>query len=328
MTDCDHHHDQKHGTRRLIIALAVISVFMVVEAIGGILSGSLALLADSVHMLTDALALSLAISAHWLSRRPADERRHFGYRRTQVLAAFVNGLFLSALLAWIFVEAVIRLRQPVQVDTQLMLSIAMIGLLANIVAYVVLHGAAKNDINIRGAMLHVISDLLGSVAAIIAALVIMSTGWTGIDPLLSMLVALLIARSAYKLLRETGHILLEGAPKNIDVAALIEGVREAAPAVTDVHDVQIWQLTPQHPRLTMHARVVDPAAAAVTLDRIKTYLEKTHGIRESTVQIEIGSDCPDSLSAAAPLRHAEEPDRVRPHAAEINRPGGPIFVGK
>lgn len=320
MTDCDnHHHDQGQGTRRLLVAFAVISVFMVVEAVGGIIAGSLALVADAVHMLTDAFALGLAVTAHWWSRRPADDRLHFGYTRTQVLAAFVNGLFLAALLGWIVYEAVVRMLNPIEVEWRPMLIIALIGLGANVVAFYALHGAPSRDnINIRGAMLHVVSDMLGSVAAVIAALVIMTTGWTRIDPILSLLVAALIGRSAVRLLRETSHILLEGAPQDIDVAALIEGVKGAAPNVVDVHDVYIWQLTPEHPRLTLHARIADAATATATLDRIKAFLEQKYGITETTVQIEVGTDCPDEAEALAPLtnlgearRHAHHP----PHAA-------------
>ena len=275
---------------------------MVVEAVGGILAGSLALVADAVHMLTDAFALGLAATAHWWSRRPADDRLHFGYTRTQVLAAFVNGLFLAALLGWIVYEAIHRLLNPIEVEWRPMLIIAIIGLGANAVAFYVLHGAPSRDINIRGAMLHVVSDMLGSVAAVIAALVIMATDWTRIDPILSLVVAALIGRSAIRLLRETSHILLEGAPPHIDVASLIEGVKGAAPNVVDVHDVYIWQLTPEHTRLTLHARIADAAAATATLDRIKSFLEQSYGITETTVQIEVGLDCPDEAEALEPLK--------------------------
>lgn len=331
MTHCDQHHDQGRGTQRLLVAFAVISVFMVVEAVGGILAGSLALVADAVHMLTDAFALGLAVSAQWWSRRPADDRLHFGYRRTQVLAAFVNGLFLSALLGWIVYEAVMRLLTPIEVEWQSMLIIALIGLGANAVAYLVLHGAPTRDINIRGAMLHVMSDMLGSVAAVIAALVIMTTGWTRIDPILSLLVAALIGRSALRLLRETSHILLEGAPRDIDVARLIEGVKQAAPNVVDVHDVYIWQLTPEHPRLTLHACIAEEGVAASTLDSIKTFLEEKYGISESTVQIEVGTECPDESSKVTPLRRVESTLRrhaAHHHVADVQPSAGAAFVGQ
>ena len=181
-------------------AFAVISTFMVVEVIGGLLSGSLALLADAAHMLTDAFALGLAVSAHWISRRPADHRLHFGYRRTQVLAAFVNGVALIGLIGWIVFEAIRRLIEPAPITWQPMLVVAVLGLAANGVAFVLLHGGDRNNVNIRGAMLHVVSDFLGSVVAVIAAIVIAFGGPLRIDAVLSLLVACLIANAAFRLI--------------------------------------------------------------------------------------------------------------------------------
>ncbi len=296
MTHCghDHHHHSTGDGRRLLAAFAVIAVFMVVEAVGGILSGSLALLADATHMLTDAFALALAASAQWFAHRPADQRLHFGYRRTQVLAAFVNGVVLSVLLAWIAFEAVKRFFfAPVDVDWSLMLNIAIIGLLANGIAFFILHRSPTDNVNIRGAMLHVISDLVGSVAAIIGALIIAATGWTRIDPVLSIIVAILIGRSAWRLIYETGHILMEGAPKNINVDKLVSDLHEAAPDVVDIHQVKIWQLTPDELRLTMHAKIKSPEAAQKSLTSMKSLLEDRYDIQQSTVQVEIGDDCPD-----------------------------------
>lgn len=293
MSHCDHHDEQK-SARRLLAAFGVIVVFMVVEVIGGVLSHSLALLADATHMFTDAVALGLAASAHYIAGRPADAKRHFGYRRAQVLAAFSNGILLVVLLGWIVYEAIKRaFFEPLAVDWKPMLVVAILGFGANAVAYLVLHNAGAKDVNVRGAMLHVASDLLGSVAAIVAAVVIATTKWMPIDPILSIVVAILIGRSAYKLMRETGHILLEGAPQGINVGRLTEGLKAAAPGVENVHDVFIWQITPEQTRLTLHARINDAARAEATLNQIKTYLEKEYGIRESTVQIEVGSNCPD-----------------------------------
>lgn len=276
------------------MALAVIVVFMIVEVIGGLLSGSLALLADATHMLTDALALTLAASAQFLARRPADARLHFGYRRAQVLAAFVNGVLLAILLCWIVFEAVRRFMNPVEVDAQLMLWVAVAGLVANGIAFFILHRREEQNLNMRGAMLHVVSDLLGSVAAIIAALVIAGTGWLAIDPILSVAVAFLIGVSALRLVRETGFILLEGAPSNIDVNGLAKGLVAASPAIKGVHNIQISQITPEQPRLTMHACIADPRDAAEALAAAKAYLEKQHKILHSTIQIEVGDECPDA----------------------------------
>ncbi len=294
MSHCGHDHQNLTDGRRLVAAFCVIAVFMVVEAIGGVISGSLALLADATHMLTDALALALAASAQWLASRPADRRLHFGYRRTQVLAAFVNGIALAILLAGIFVEAVRRFFfAPIDVNWSLMLGVAILGLIANGVAFVILHRSSSGNLNVRGAMLHVISDLLGSVAAIIGAVTIAATGWTRIDPILSIIVAFLIGRSAWRLIRETGHVLMEGAPNHIDVEKLVVDLRRAAPEVADIHQVQIWQITPDEIRLTMHARIRSPQQVESALQRMKAFLETNYGIEQSTVQVETSDECPD-----------------------------------
>ncbi len=303
MSDCGHGHSIDQGAQhradggRLIAAFCVIVVFMAVEVVGGLLSGSLALLADAAHMMTDAFALALAASAHWMSTRPATGRLHFGYRRMQVLAAFVNGIALIALMAWIVYEAVRRSISPIEVSWAPMLVIAALGLLANGVAFRLLHSAGKHNINIKGAMLHVASDLLGSVAAVAAAVVIWLTGWTRIDPILSIFVAFLIGRSAIKLIQETTHILLEGAPKHIDVDALVRDLVAAGPQIVDIHSVRIWQLTPDQPRLTLHAKIREGSTANETLQQLKRRLEEKFGITNSTIQIESGGACPDDQHA-------------------------------
>lgn len=294
--NCGHHAESTHGagnSRRLLFALGVILIFMVVEVIGGILSGSLALLADASHMLTDAFALGLAASAQILARRPADTKLNFGYRRFQVLAAFVNGILMAVLLCWIVFEAVKRFVAPVEIEANLMLGVAAVGLAANILAFMILHRPGERDLNVRGAMLHVIGDLLGSVAAILGALIIMTTGWVRVDPILSLIVAVLIGVSAFRLIKETGWVLLEAAPDNIDSNKLAEGLRVAAPEIKDVHHVRIWQITPDQPRITLHACIDDPAETAAIVKKVKTFLASEYNIRHSTIQIEIGSECPD-----------------------------------
>lgn len=310
-------HPHVHGNlegRILLLALAVISVFMVVEFVGGMLSGSLALIADASHMMTDAVALGLAASAQWLSMRPADGRLHFGYRRIQVLAAFVNGIALVILLIWIVGEAIRRFIRPVEVAWEPMLVIAVLGLLANVVAFKLLHGSAATNINVRGAMLHVVGDLMGSVAAVIAAVVIAFSGWTRIDPLLSIMVAILIGYSAYNLLRETAHILLEGAPKGLDAAVVAKELAGVSDAIEDVHSVQIWQLTPEHPQATMHVRLRADAPAQETLSRVKARLAEKFNIRDSTIQIEMGSCCDDAPTEAdGKIKdHSPEDTSMRP----------------
>ncbi len=299
MSDCGHDHSLEGLARhkadggRLIAALAVIVVFMVLEVVGGLLSGSLALLADAAHMMTDAFALTLAASAHWMSAKPAGGQLHFGYRRVQVIAAFVNGIALFALMGWIVIEAFRRSVTPIDVAWAPMLAIAALGLVANGVAFRLLHQAGKDNINIKGAMLHVASDLLGSVAAVAAAIIIWLTGWTRIDPILSVFVAILIGRSAWKLLKETTHILLEGAPTHIDAERMQSDLAGISPDIEDIHNVRVWQLTPDQLRLTLHARIKNSAAAEDTLQLLKRALSDRYGIRESTIQIEFGAACPD-----------------------------------
>lgn len=323
MSHCgSHDHSDIKDGKRLLLAFVVIVSFMVVEAVGGVLSGSLALLADAAHMFTDATALALAAGAQWFAVRPADKRLHFGYRRIQVLAAFVNGIALTILLGWIFFEAVQRLFfEAVAVDWGLMLVIAILGFLVNAAAFRILHASKDNNLNVRAAMLHVVSDLIGSGAAIVAALVIAATGWVRIDPILSMLVAVLIGRSAWRLLKDAAHILLEGAPNDIDMGKLVKGLRLAAPEVEDIHNLHIWQITPEEPRLTMHARIASAEAAQPALEKIKTYLGEQHGIQRSTIQIEIACPCVDINAYDASMDYLQRDPELRAYAAHSNQYG-------
>ena len=208
-----HDHAHRRATadnqRNVFWAMVLTGGFMVAEAIGGVIAGSLALIADAGHMLTDAAALGLAWAAFRVGRWPQDARRTYGYHRFQVLAAFVNALALVAIVGWIAIEAVRRLFDPVEIMGGLMLAIAALGLLVNLCAFAILRRGDHQNLNVQGALLHVLGDLLGSIAAIVGALVILWTGWTPIDPLLSLLVAGLILRSAWRLLRKSAHILLE-----------------------------------------------------------------------------------------------------------------------
>jgi cobalt-zinc-cadmium efflux system protein len=290
-----HHRGSADSERRVLLALLLTGGFMVVEVIGGLAAGSLALIADAGHMLTDTLSLGLAFVAFRIGRWPQDERRTYGYHRFQVLAAFVNGLALVAIVGWIAFEAISRLFEPVEVLGGLMLVIALTGLAVNIGAFVVLHGGDRDNLNVRGAALHVLADLLGSVGAIVAALVISFTGWMPIDPLLSLLVAALILRSAWMLLRKSGHILLEGAPDWLDDGELREALVAAVPAVRDVHHVHSWMLTMERPLITLHARVAPGVDQQEALGAIHRALADRFGIEHATVQIETSDEC-----AAAP----------------------------
>lgn len=291
------HHPEAHGvekksrkdSRPLGLALILTGTFMLVEVVGGIVSGSLALLADAGHMLTDTMALALAFTAINVSLRPADAKRSYGYHRFQILAAFVNGISLLFITGWILVEAIQRLMTPVQVMGLPMMIVASCGLVVNIVVFLILSRGNRNNLNIRGALLHVAGDLLGSAAAIVAALVILQTGWTPIDPLLSVLVAVLILRSAWSLLKRSGHILLEGVPEWLDVQQMQHDLVASVPALSGVHHVHVWGLTPERLMLTMHVTLDESHGDSTTVIReIKTILRQTYGIEHSTVEIETG----------------------------------------
>lgn len=261
---------------------------MVVEAVGGLLSGSLALLADAGHMLTDTAALALAWMALAISRKPPDAQRTYGYHRVQVLVAFVNGLALFVIVGWIAFEAVERFLEPVPILGTPMLLVATAGLIVNIAAFAILHGAQPDNINIRGAALHVLGDLLGSIAAIGAAVCILLTGWTPIDPILSLLVALLILRSAWRVVAESGHILLEGTPAHLDVEELKSRLCEVVPAVEDIYHVHLWSLSPKKVLLTLHARVTLGADSDAALLELKRCLADEFDLTHSTIEIDQG----------------------------------------
>lgn len=271
-----------------MVALVLTGTFMVVEVVGGILSGSLALLADAGHMLTDTMALTLAAMAFHVSRRPPDDKLTYGYQRFQILAAFVNGLSLLLIVGWIVFEAVRRFLEPRDVLGETMLLIAAIGLVVNLVSFAVLHTGDKENLNIRGAALHVAGDLLGSVAAIVAAIVIIYTGWTPIDPMLSLAVAGLILKSAWALVKRSGHVLLEGAPDWLNVDVMQEHIVAAVPSVSGIHHVHVWGLTPQQLMLTMHVSLGEPVSSqSDVIRRVKAVLKKEYGIGHSTIEVEV-----------------------------------------
>lgn len=298
-----HGHDHAHGSSGTLLgfALALTGLFMLVEFAGGLIAGSLALLADAGHMLTDAAALGVAWAAILIARRPADLRRTFGYQRLRVLATFVNGCALMFITAWICIEAVQRFMQPTPVDGPTILWIGSIGLLVNLIVFAMLRRGDSHDMNISAATLHVLGDLLGSAAAIVAALVIMVTGWTPIDPLLSIFVCLLIVRSAWSLIRRSTHILMEGSPDELDVSELRRTLEDRVPDIRDVHHVHAWLVGPQDALLTMHASVVAGADHAKVLRQAKAVLAERYGITHATIQIEaeecVDEDCGPAQSA-------------------------------
>lgn len=286
------------NARRALFALLLTGGFMLAEVIGGLLTGSLALIADAGHMLTDTAALALAWMAFRVAGRPNDARRTYGYHRFQVLAAFVNGVTLVAVVGWIAIEAVRRLFAPIEVLGGPMLVIAGLGLAVNLAVLWILKRGPRANLNIQGAAVHVLGDVLGSVAAITAACVIIWTGWMPIDPLLSILVALLVLRSAWIIVRRSAHILLEGAPDWLEVEALRRDLVAAVPQVQDIHHVHAWMLTDERPLMTLHASLRPGASTHAALAAIRGFLEQHYGIGHATIQIE-PDGCTDGEARAA-----------------------------
>lgn len=291
-TDHAHHHaldDTKDGRRRVAIAALLTFSFMVAEVIGGIVSGSLALLADAAHMLTDAGSLALAWLGFKLAERPASQDRTFGWARFKVLAAFVNGLTLIALAGWIIFEAVKRLLDPSPVLGSLMLGVAVAGLVVNILAFWVLHGGDREDLNMQGALWHVAGDLLGSVAAIAAAVIIILTGWSLADPILSVLVAVIIAFGGVRLVRQTGHILIEGVPPDLNLDAIRQDLTESIPGIIKVSHIHAWALNEHKSLITLDVHIADEGAYEVTRVAVKARLLEAFGLDHATVEIVTGS---------------------------------------
>lgn len=279
-------HDHAKDERRILWAMVLTGAFMLVEVAGGVVANSLALLADAGHMATDTASLALAYAAFRVGRRGHDSRRTYGYHRFQVLAAFVNGLALIAVVLWIGIEAVRRLLAPVEVLGGLMLAVAVAGLVVNIAAFTILHRGDRANMNVRGAALHVLGDMLGSIAAIVAAVVIAQTGWMPIDPLLSLAVAGLVLHSAFGLVKASGHILLEGAPDWLDVAAFRAELLAAVPGVTDVHHVHTWMITADRPMMTLHVEIEAHVDPQQTLAAVRRHIREHVGIDHATIQIE------------------------------------------
>jgi len=260
-------------------------VFMIIEFAGGLLANSLALIADSAHMLTDVGALGLSLFVLWFSRRPANTSKSYGYLRLEILAALLNGAVLIVLSLAIFWEAYRRISAPEVIEGPLMLAVAVAGLLVNIIAAVALHGSAEHNLNVRGAYLHVLGDLLGSVGAIVAAIVIMTTGWIPADALISGFVGLLILASSWKLVRESVDVLLEAVPRHIDMVAVRKSIC-SIPDVDEVHDLHVWTLTSGFFAMSGHAVVRNPEQNQRVLRDINDCM-RTFGITHVTVQLEL-----------------------------------------
>ncbi|HKY93964.1 MAG TPA: cation diffusion facilitator family transporter [Kiloniellales bacterium] len=290
--DHSHRHGQGANEASIGIAALLTGSYMAAEVVGGILSGSLALIADAGHMLTDFASLSLAWIGFRLARRPADPKRSYGFGRFSVLVAFVNGIALFVIAAWIAIEAWRRLEEPVAVLGGWMFWIALGGLGVNVIAFLILRRGDRSNLNIRAAALHVLGDLLGSVAAIAASIVIVTTGWMPIDPILSVLVAVIILRSAYYVVRESSHILLEGTPPDVDVHAIGGDLVASVDGVEDVHHLHVWSITEERPMATLHARLRPGMDSGVAILAIKQRLKLRFRIDHATVEVEYGASCP------------------------------------
>lgn len=290
---------QGHGAgatdkTRVLIAAVLTGGFMIAEAIGGIITGSLALLADAGHMLTDSVSLVFAWYAFHLAGRAASSRMTYGYDRVKTLVAFINGLTVLAIGIWIFYEAWERFGTPTPVLGGPMLIIALIGLGINIGAFFVLHGGDRDSLNMRGAILHVLGDLLGSVAAIVAALVILATGWTPIDPILSVFVALLLFRSAWSLVRESGGLLLEGSPASLDREVIVKDLVGNVAGLRDVHHMHVWSMDGAKHIATLHAALKEGAEPFAAIRDIKKRLASEFGITHATVEPEVDECATDA----------------------------------
>ena len=278
-----HHHERSNATvRALTTGLALTAGFAVVEAIGGWLAGSLALVSDAGHMATDAAAFVVALIAQHVAQRPPTARASYGYARAEVLAAFVNALAMLALAVWIAVEAVRRLLTPEPVSGGVVMVVAGIGLVVNLyVAWML--SRAQGNVNVRGALLHVMGDLLGSVAALVAGAVVAGTGWTPIDPILSVVVMLLILRSTVALLRDSVGVLMERVPRHLSYESVGQALA-ALPGVTGVHDLHVWHMTADRVAVSAHMTIDGGEQWLVTLAAAQRVLAQRYGIHHVTLQ--------------------------------------------
>ncbi|MBM2823173.1 MAG: cation diffusion facilitator family transporter [Thermoleophilia bacterium] len=271
------------------MALAITASFTAVEVVGGFLTGSLAVLADAVHMLSDNVSIALALVAVWLAAKPATPERTFGYKRAEVLAALANGITLVALAIWIFVEAIRRLESPADVLGGWMLVIAIIGIGVNLAAGAILYRARDNSLNVEAALRHVFADLLGSIGIAVAAVVILTTGWLQADALVSILIGVLILASSWSILRDATTILLEAAPKGIETRAVGERLA-GAPGVVEVHDLHIWTITSGFPALSAHVLVGRGEDCHQRRRELERLLDDEFGIAHTTLQVDHAGD--------------------------------------
>ena len=281
-----HAHDHRgKSARSLAAVLALTTTFTVVEVVGGILTDSLALLADAGHMLSDDMSLGIALVAIWLARRPATPNRSFGFKRAEILAALFNGVTLVAISIWIFIEAFERFRDPPEVGGEGMLAVAAAGLVVNLAGAWILWGGRSASLNVSAAFRHVLADLMGSVGVILAAGVVLVTGWLYADPMASVLIGLLILASSWAILRDSVGILLESSPRKIDAQEVGEAMA-AAEGVVEVHDLHLWEVTSGFPALAAHVLVGAEADCHARRRELEAILHERFGIDHTTLQVD------------------------------------------
>jgi cobalt-zinc-cadmium efflux system protein len=287
----DHNHEHGRGAdrRALAITFVLTAAFMVAEIVGGLLTGSLALLADAGHMLSDALSLGVALFAVWLAGRPSTPNRSFGYKRAEILAALFNGATLVAISVWIFIEAYNRFREPQEILGGWMLAVAALGLVVNVTGALILSRSGGESLNLQGALRHVVADILGSVGAIAAALVILATGWYYADPIISALIGLLVLGSSWKLLRDSTNVLLEGTPRGIDADDVGRSMATSR-GVKEVHDLHIWTITSGFPALAAHVLVGRDEDCHARRRDLEELLAREYGIEHTTLQVDHAGD--------------------------------------
>ena len=299
-----HKNKPSNHENKLIYAILIIIITMIVEVVGGVISNSLALLSDAGHMFTDFISLLLSWLAYKVAMRKSDSCRSYGYHRFQVVAAFINGLTLFGIAILIILESIKRFFSPEQVCWEIMMFVAVLGLIANVVSFFLLYRKNESNLNLKSAVLHVVGDLLGSVAAIIASIIIMFTSWQIMDPLLSVFVSIIILGSAYRIIKNSGHILLEGTPDTVNPDKIRQAICESITEVLDVHHIHIWSLTTDHPIMTMHVKL-DKAAVTNNLKysqvlvSIKKLLSKDFCIIHVTIEAEYDNCADDSVMIEA-----------------------------
>jgi cobalt-zinc-cadmium efflux system protein len=292
------HHLAESGPRRLLIALVIVLVIMVAEIIGGLVSNSLALIGDAGHMLVDALALTISFVAIKIARRPATTSRTFGYHRVEVMAALTNGVILLLIAAYILFEAFQRFGDPPDVETTLMLVVAGVGLAANIAGMLLLRKARHSSINVRAAFWHILGDTVASAGVIVGGIIIAATGWGIVDPIIAVVISCIILWGAFRLVKESTDILLEGAPGHLDVADVSRAILEVA-GVRDVHDMHVWTITSGIHALSAHLLIEDQTVArsAEIARAVEHSLAERFAISHTTLQLECDrcEGCPAGL---------------------------------